>query len=54
MLHKIQHTRSGSVLHGARPEWLSKYLCYFYVQCLTISISIWVLQSCKDPWNENK
>ena len=22
MLHKIQHVRSGGVLHGARPGWL--------------------------------
>jgi len=23
MLHKIQHARSGGVLHGARPGWLN-------------------------------
>ena len=23
MLHKIQHARSGGVLHGTRPRWLS-------------------------------
>jgi len=25
MLHKIQHARSGGVLHGARPGWLSSF-----------------------------
>jgi hypothetical protein len=24
MLHKIQHARSGGVLHGARPGWLKE------------------------------
>jgi len=23
MLHKIKHSRSGGVLHGARPGWLT-------------------------------
>ena len=46
MLYKIQHARSGGVLHGARPGWLKKTSSFslYYVRITMILCVVYLLQ----------